>query len=147
MSPVDTLCATLDTIAKKISSGDHMTGSLSYNTIKSLLTFTLKDTTKRWTIKMSSASACYGGLAAYWIISRTNSGTVLPKFTKLKTSGDMATVGGVTGSIASFEGVNGNFVLEWTMVSESSSTTALATPTALSLTGNAFSIAWNSGGP
>jgi len=129
---IDTGCTGISG-GDKVSPGDKMTSVSTENYVTHTATVTLTDTTKAWTYAHTFTDA-RSLIEGFWVLEGDSP---LTKFTLLKTSGNLATIGSKHGSLASFspsypitryELVNGADVL--------------ATTSSLSGTTSAFSIKW-----
>jgi Peptidase A4 family len=125
-----------------ITPGDHMTAQASFNGRS--FTVTITDTTTGATFSTSSRVRGAQRSSAEWIAEApSSSGGILPlaNFGTVNFSSCTATLNGSTGTIGSY----GSSVQQITMVT--SSGVIKAQPSALSGSGDSFSVTWKSSGP
>jgi hypothetical protein len=125
-----------------ISPGDHMTAEARFSGRSFVVTIT--DATTGASFSTSSKVRGAQRSSAEWIAEApSSSGGVLPlaNFGTVSFSSSAATISGTPGTIGSF----GNAVQQITMVT--SSGTVKAQPSALSTSGDSFSVTWKSAGP
>jgi hypothetical protein len=125
-----------------ITPGDHMTAQASFSGRS--FTVTITDTTTGATFSTSSSVKRAQRSSAEWIAEApSSSGGILPlaDFGTVNFSSSTATLNGSTGTIGSY----GSSVQQITMVT--SSGTIKAQPSALSGSGDSFSVTWKSSGP
>ena len=122
--------------------GDHMTADASFNGRSFVVTIT--DTTTGTSFSTSAKVRSAQRSSAEWIAEApSSSGGTLPlaNFGTVSFSSCTATISGTTGTIGSF----GAAVQQITMVSNSGA--VKAQPSALSGSGDGFSVTWKSSGP
>jgi len=122
--------------------GDHMTAEANFNGRAFVVTIT--DTTTGLSFSTSSRVHSAQRSSAEWIAEApSSSGGILPlaNFGTVSFSSCTATISGSTGTIGSF----GASVQQITMVSNSGA--VKAQPSALSGSGDSFSVTWKSSGP
>src|SRR3989449_6264263 len=125
-----------------ITPGDHITAQASFSGRS--FTVTITDTTTGASFSTSAKVRSAQRSSAEWIAEApSSSGGILPlaNFGTVSFSSCTATISGTTGTIGSF----GAAVQQITMVT--SSGTVKAQPSALSGSGDSFSVTWKSSGP
>jgi hypothetical protein len=125
-----------------IHPGDHMTAQANFNGRSFVVTIT--DTTTGLSFSTSAKVRGAQRSSAEWIAEApSSSGGILPlaDFGTVSFSSSTATVSGTTGTIGSF----GASVQQITMVTSSGA--VKAQPSALSSSGDSFSVTWKSSGP
>jgi hypothetical protein len=127
-------------ISDTVAPGDKIQtiGSVAIST--GVASITIKDGTK-WKfsqMRTEPINTKQSGGVDWWIY---RSGVPIPQFSTIKTSGDMATLGGHHGTLGSFLSDHSVTVTEYIKV-DSSNMHVLAKPTSITSTSASFSIKW-----
>ena len=147
------LGGTSGTLVSPILPGDKIQITESVATKTGLVSIDIKDITRGWdtgiTTRNEPIDVTQVGEIDFWLCGNsmpslcTTASIGLARFTNLKTTGDMITLGPHHGSIGSFLGVSSDYVTKYSVVDNVG--TVETRPSTISSTSTGFSILWLAG--